>query len=119
MTRRFALFAALLLISGCATRAVYSSPDVGMVELEPLLSAEVRADSLVIRVLSRGCTTKADMAFFVERAGSRAAVAFGRKRVETCDGQPAPLEIVFSYSELGLKPGQSVAIVNPLSTAAS
>jgi predicted secreted protein len=115
MTRRFALVAALLLMTGCASRAVYSSPDVGMVELEALISAEVRADSLVIRVRSRGCTSKADMAFFVERAGNRAAVAFGRKRLETCQGQPSPLELVFSYSELGLKPGQSVAIVNPLS----
>ncbi|NBU26880.1 MAG: hypothetical protein EBS42_01290 [Caulobacteraceae bacterium] len=115
MTRRFALLAALILMSGCATRVVYSSPDVGMVELEPLLSAEVRADSLIVRVLSRGCTAKSDMAFFVERAGDRAAVAFGRKRVEICTGQQGSLELVFSYSELGLKPGQSVAIVNPLS----
>jgi hypothetical protein len=114
MTRRHALLAALLLVSACATRAVYSSPDAGMVELEPLISAEVRADTLVIRLTSTGCTTKADIVWFVERAGNRVAVAFGRKKIDDCKAAPQPVEIAFSYAELGLKHGQSVAIVNPL-----
>ncbi|MDO9335058.1 MAG: hypothetical protein Q7T61_01530 [Caulobacter sp.] len=114
MTRRHALLAALFLVSACATKVVYSSPDAGMVELEPLLGAEVRADSLVIRVTSTGCTTKADIAWFVERLGNRVAVAFGRNRIDACKAAPTPMEIAFSYAELGLKPGQSVAIVNPL-----
>ena len=115
MTRRHALLAALLLVSACATKAVYSSPDAGMVELEPLISAEVRADSLVIRVTSTGCTAKEDFAFFVERQGNRVAVAFGRRKMDHCKAAPRPMEIAFSYGELGLKPGQAVAIVNPLS----
>lgn len=114
MTRRHALIALCLLMSACATRQVYSSPDAGMVELEPLLAAEVKADGLVIRVISHGCTTKDDIAFFVEREGTRAAVAFGRRKVDVCKAAPMPMDIVFSYSELGLKPGQSVAIINPL-----
>lgn len=114
MTRRHALLAALFLVSACATKAVYSSPDAGMVELEPLLGAEVRADTLVIRVTSTGCTAKADIAWFVEKAGNRAAVAFGRKKLDACKTAPQPMEIAFSYAELGLKPGQAVAIVNPL-----
>ncbi len=114
MTRRHLLLAALLLVSACATRAVYSSPDAGMVELEPLLGAEVRADALIIRVISTGCTTKDDIVWFVERAGNRAAVAFGRKKLDACKAAPQPVEIAFSYAELGLKPGQPVAIVNPL-----
>ncbi|MBI1405153.1 MAG: hypothetical protein GC145_03390 [Caulobacter sp.] len=114
MTRRHALLAALLLVSACATKAVYSSPDAGMVELEPLLAAEVRSDALVIRVRSNGCTRKEDFAFFVERAGNRVAVAFGRKKIDVCKAAPRPMDIAFSYEELGLKPSQSVAIVNPL-----
>ncbi len=116
MTRRHLLLAALLLVSACATKSVYSSPDAGMVELEPLLSAEVRADTLVIRVTSTGCTSKEDMAWFVERAGARVAVAFGRKKMDACKAAPRPMEIAFSYAELGLKPGQAVAIVNPLAS---
>lgn len=114
MTRRHLLLAALLLVSACATNAVYSSPDAGMVELEPLISAEVRADALVIRVTSTGCTTKEDMAWFVERTGERVAVAFGRKKMDACKAAPRAMEIAFSYAELGLRPGQAVAIVNPL-----
>lgn len=114
MTRRHALLAALLLVSACATKAVYSSPDAGMVELEPLLAAEVLDDSLIIRVTSNGCTAKADFAFFVERAGNRVAVAFGRRKIDVCKAAPQAMDIAFSYSELGLKRGQSVAIVNPL-----
>lgn len=114
MTRRHALLAALFLVSACATKAVYSSPDAGMVELEPLLGAEVRADALMIRVASNGCTSKGDFVFFVERQGDKAAVAFGRKRIDVCKAAPQPLEIAFSYEELGLKPSQAVAIVNPL-----
>ena len=114
MTRRHALLAALLLVSACATKAIYSSPDAGMVELEPLVSAEVRADALVISVISTGCTAKEDIAWFVEKAGGKAAVAFGRRKIDICKAAPQPMEIAFSYAELGLKPGQAVAIVNPL-----
>lgn len=114
MTRRHALLAALLLVSACATKAVYSSPDAGMVELEPLISAEVRADTLIIRVTSTGCTAKEDIVWFVEKAGGKAAVAFGRKKLDACKAAPQPMEIAFTYAELGLKPGQAVAIVNPL-----
>lgn len=114
MTRRHALLAALFLVSACATKAVYSSPDAGMVELEPLLGAEVRADMLVIWVTSTGCTAKEDFAWFVEKAGNRVAVAFGRKKLDACKAASRPMEIAFSYAELGLQPGQAVAIVNPL-----
>lgn len=114
MTRRHALLVALLLVSACATKVVYSSNDAGMVELEPLIGAEVRADILVIRVTSTGCTAKADIAWFVEKAGNRAAVAFARKKLDACKDAPQPMEIAFSYAELGLKPGQAVEIVNPL-----
>ncbi|HYE47724.1 MAG TPA: hypothetical protein VEA44_18295, partial [Caulobacter sp.] len=111
------LLAALLLVSACATRAVYVAPDAGMVELESLLGAEVRADALVIRVTTTGCTAKEDFAFFVERQGDRAAVAFARRKVDRCKAAARPMEIAFSYAELGLKPGQAVAIVNPLAGA--
>lgn len=86
-----------------------------MVELEPLLGAEVRADILVIRVTSTGCTAKEDIAWFVEKAGNKVAVAFGRRKIDACKAAPRPMEIAFTYAELGLKPGQAVAIVNPLS----
>jgi hypothetical protein len=116
MTRRHALLVALFLVSACAAKVVYSSPDAGMVELEPLLAAEVRSDALVIRVVSHGCTSKDNFAFFVEKAGRRVAVAFGRKKTDECKAAPQPMEIAFTYEELGLKRGEAIAIVNPLAS---
>ncbi len=114
MNRRYLLLAGLLLVAACSTTAVYRSPDAGMVELEPLLAAEIAEDGVRIRVLSTGCTAKEDMAFFVERDGERASVAFGRRKPDRCKAAPQPMDLSFTWAELGLRPGQPVAVINPL-----
>lgn len=116
MNRRLLLIAGALLLSGCATRAVYSSPDAGMVELEPLLSASVASETLSIRVVSTGCTTKERFAWFVERGGGRYAVAFGRRTLDACRAAPTPVDLTWTFAELGLPKGAAVSIVNPLSS---
>ncbi|WP_292030698.1 hypothetical protein [Brevundimonas sp. UBA2416] len=117
MNRRLFLIAAPLALAGCTTTALYASPDAGMVELEPLLSAGVAADSLTIRVMSNGCTTKADFAWFVERKAGRYAVAFGRKKIDACKAMARPLDLTWTYGELGLPSGAAVAVVNPLAAS--
>jgi len=118
MNRRFLLIAGTtLLLAGCATRAVYSSPDAGMVELEPLIAASVAEGSLTIRVMSNGCTTKADFAWFVERKANRYAVAFGRKKIDACKAVARPVDLTFGFAELGLPTGAAVAVVNPLAAS--
>lgn len=114
MNRRLFLIAAPLVLAGCATTAVYSSPEAGMVELESLLAASVAKDALTIRVTSTGCTTKESFAFFVERKDHRAAVAFGRKTLDRCKAAPSPLDLTWTFEELGLPKGSAVAVVNPL-----
>jgi len=115
MNRRHLLLAGLLLVAACSTTAVYRSPEAGMVELEPLLAAEVAEEGVRIRLISNGCTAKEDLAFFVERDGVRAAVAFGRRKPDRCKAAPRPMDLTFTWAELGLKPGQPVAVINPLS----
>jgi len=115
MNRRHLILLGALLLSGCATKAIYSSPDAGMVELEALLGARVDADALTIRVTSNGCTAKDSFAFFVERKDRRVAVAFGRKRLDLCKAAPRPVDLTWSFEELGLPKGAQVAVVNPLS----
>ncbi|MFA7262134.1 MAG: hypothetical protein WC068_03845 [Caulobacter sp.] len=117
MNRRILLIAGALLLAGCATRAVYSAPDVGMVELEPLLAVTAAREGLTIRVASNGCTGKDSMAWFVEKAGGRYAVAFGRRRVDSCTQPPTAVDLTFSFAELGLPKGARVAVVNPLSAS--
>ncbi len=114
MNRRHLLILGALLLAGCATRSVYSAPDVGMVELEPLVAASVAADSLTIRVISTGCTAKEGFVFFVERGGGRYAVAFARRKLDLCKAAPTPVDLSWTFEELGLPKGARVAVVNPL-----
>lgn len=117
MNRRVFLIAGTLLLSGCATTAVYRAPDVGMVELEPLLAASVGEGGITIRLTSTGCTSKESMAFFVEQGGGRYAVAFARRRLDLCRAAPTPVDLNWTFEELGLPKTAKVAVVNPLAAA--
>lgn len=74
-------------------------------------------EGLVIEVASRGCEGRPDLVFHVERRGGVAAVAFARRRLQTCRGAPPGwVEAAFSRQDLGLSAGEAVFILNPLST---
>jgi hypothetical protein len=117
MNRRLFLVAALAL-GGCATvtkpPAVAPAPGA-LAELEPLYSARTGRETLTIRVSSNGCTAKADFAFYVERRGDAVALAFGRRRVDTCKSfAMGQTELAFTWEELGLAPRTPVFLLNPL-----
>ena len=117
MNRRLFILAALAL-TGCATVPVQQArtvaPRAGFEELEPLYAAHAGRDALTIRVSSNGCTSKDDFAFFVERKGGSPALAFGRKRLDSCKSFVAGhTDLTFSWSELGLAQGP-VLLLNPL-----
>ena len=106
---------AALALSGCATSPQLMAPrsDETWPELEPLLAADAGADVLTIRMRTRGCATRADFVFRVDRAKGRAVVAFARRRLEACVGPAGAIDLVFSYDELGLKRGERIVIANP------
>lgn len=118
MNRRFLLIASLSLLAACATQGgsspgVNTSPTAHQ-ELEPVYAVTAGKDGLTIRVASNGCTRKEDFAFYVERKGGEASVAFGRRRVDVCRSfAPGHADLIFSYGELGLEPSQPVFILNP------
>jgi hypothetical protein len=115
MTRRLFLLASLAL-GGCATVGVTpAGPPAPLAELEPLYSAVSDRDGLKIQVNSNGCTAKGDFAFYVERRGGAASVAFARRRVDACKSFAiGRTEIAFSWAELGLEPRAPVFLLNPL-----
>ena len=117
MNRRLFIAAALAL-GGCATApeppAVRSAPAT-LSELEPLYSAQAGRQALTIRVASNGCTAKADFAFYVERRGEAATLAFGRRRIDPCKSfAMGQAELTFTWEELGLAPRTPVFLLNPL-----
>ena len=117
--RRSLLFSALAL-AGCAslpTEGVF--PAAGpFPELEPVRLLRRDGDGVVIEIASRGCLTRPDLVFHVERKGGVATLAFARRRLQFCAG-PAPdwVEVAFTRSELGLAEGEPVFLLNPLVAA--
>jgi hypothetical protein len=119
-SRRLVLtFAACALVAGCATApaatAIVAPAGSPFSELEPLYGAQAGRDALTIRVASNGCTAKADFAHFVERKGGGIALAFGRRRLDTCRSfAMGQASLDFTYDELGLAPGAPIFLLNPL-----
>jgi hypothetical protein len=119
MTRRFLKMASVAaLLAGCATvppPPILVPSGHPLAELEPLYAAAAGRRSLTITVASKGCTTKADFAFYVERQGEAVTLAFGRKRVDGCQRtNTEPVALSFTYAELGLASGDPVFLLNPL-----
>jgi hypothetical protein len=117
MTRRLMVLAAAAAVLGaCATRpppilAPAASP---LAELEPLYAVQAGRRDVTIRVVSFGCTAKADFAFFVERQGQATTLAFGRRRVDPCRAAAHHVDLTFTYEELGLSAREPVFMLNPL-----
>ena len=90
------------------------APEPAPAELEPVHKVVADKHGLIIRVTTRGCTKKADFAHFTEPKGQAITLAFARKRLDRCGQRAGQLDILFSYEELGLSPGQAVMVLNPV-----
>ena len=110
--RRFVISAFAL--TGCASVRVDRQPS-DFAELEPLYRAEAGREGMTLSLGSNGCTTKADISFYVERRRGGVALAFGRKRIDTCKSLAAGrTDLTFSWAELGLDQAMPVRVLNPL-----
>lgn len=115
MNRRLLILSGLALLAGCATPRVVAPAGSPLAELEPLYAARASREALVISVASNGCTEKADFAFYVERRGEAATLAFGRKRLDPCQSfAMGRTELSFSYEELGVPGRTPLFLLNPM-----
>ena len=90
-------------------------PGVGLEALEPIYAVSTMPYGLTVRVASKGCTSKASFAFFVDRKEGSASIAFGRKSLDVCKGGPSGrVDLVFTYEELGVSPRSELFVLNPL-----
>ena len=114
-SRRSLLVSGLALIAaGCATRPSLMPSDESWPELEPL-GVTAGREGLIVRLAEKGCTTRADMVFRLDRGVSgRTVLAFARRRLETCrSGDVGTVDLMFSYEELGLRRGERFEVANP------
>lgn len=121
MTRRALLLASLAVLAGCASLpkppTVIAPAGSALAELEPLYAARAGRQALTISVSSHGCTRKEDFAFYLERKGEALTLAFGRKRVDTCQSfAQGKVELSFTWEELGVLERSPVFLLNPMTS---
>lgn len=119
MTRRALFLASLAVLAGCASLpkppTVIAPAGSALSELEPLYAARAGRQALTISVSSNGCTRKEDFAFYLERKGEALTLAFGRKRVDTCQSfAQGKVELSFTWEELGVLDRAPVFLLNPM-----
>lgn len=108
---------ATLLVGGCALvgrepAAVVTLDMPG--QLEPIHAAAVTRDLAVFWVSSNGCTGKDDLRPVISGTGDASIITLRRISEDRCD---TPLdegvEVIWSFEELGLKPGTALSVNNP------
>jgi hypothetical protein len=83
-------------------------------QLEPIHAAAITRDLAVFWVSSNGCTQKEDLTPVIDRAGDGSTITLRRIDEDTCDRPMAEgIEIIWSFEELGLTPGERVRVNNP------
>jgi hypothetical protein len=114
--RRLIATVPLLGLAGCvgldAPRLV-AGPGAGAEGLEPLLEVTATRDGLAVVLASAGCTTRADIAFYVDRRAAVPTVAFARRKIAPC-AAPGRVALIFPWKELGLSGHGPVAVLNPV-----
>lgn len=106
------ILGALLMLTGCAGRPA-SEDLIPVVYGEPLLATTVAGDSVTIRVMSTGCTTKKSFLFFIEPVDGRQSVGFLRNELDLCKAAPSPIDLTWTFEELDLPKGASVTVLSP------
>lgn len=82
--------------------------------IEPVYAVSAGPAGVAVRMASKGCTRKADLTTAISMAPPRPLVLIARRHADPCQGPAGAVEIVWSYKELGLEPGQAFSLANPL-----
>jgi hypothetical protein len=102
---------AVLALAAATPAAAFRLP-----ALPPISGATVTAQGVTLRFPADGCTLKkADLTVAVDKTDGRILVVVARRRPKpTVCAAAASADIAWSFAELGVQPGQSFSLANPL-----
>ena len=82
--------------------------------LEPIHAAAIIGDRAIFRVTSGGCTERDDIQPIITVVEDEAVVTLRRMQDDYCEAYDEDgVEVVWTFEELGLTPGQRVRVNNP------
>jgi len=102
--------------SACATLGDRSSTVTAAMpgQIEPIHAAALVNDLAVFWVSSNGCTGKDDLMPVVSLHGDASVITLRRIAEDRCETPVEDgVEMIWSFEELGLKPGAQVSVNNP------
>ncbi len=107
--KALAAFCALFVMS--AGSALAQPP----ASLMPVYGVSVTSDGVTVRIPANACGRKSDFEVAVLKRAPQSMVLLSPKHAQRC-GQAGPghVELTYSLDELGLKPGESFVLGNPL-----
>jgi hypothetical protein len=83
--------------------------------IQALYGVTVSGAGVTVRAPAGGCMKKSDFTAAVLKQQPQSMVLFAQKRPAACGPiQPGHADLVYSFDELGLKPGESFILANPL-----
>ena len=111
-----ALIAALALT---ADPPLLRDPPGGAPALMPVYAVSTDGEGVTVSLHPEGCTTqKSDFTVAISQSAERPTILIARRNransLVLCKGQPRTIAITWTYSDLGLRPGQPFSLANPL-----
>lgn len=84
-------------------------------DLEVLRAVRFEPGALVVRADSNGCTEASSFAVEVSEGDGPTRLTLTRRTPDVCKALvPEGVELRWTYEELGLQPGASVSVTNPV-----
>jgi len=98
---------------------VLRQPPQGIPQLMPIYGVTADGRGVTVELAPAGCSpTKADFTVAISRSADRPTILVARRgrgsSLVLCSGQPAKIDITWSYADLGLTAGQPFSLANPL-----
>ena len=117
-----------LMLSACAAGQVTTTTGAASIVmrqdeampglLEPIHAAAFTNQYAIFRVSSNGCTDKNDIAPVISRDSHEVVITLRRLREDNCKALVEEgVELIWSFEELGPRPGEPVEINNPYQLA--